>query len=190
MQGWQLTTVVSGGQTGADQAGICAAKFLDYRTGGKIAKGWLTELGSEPWLREFGLTETASFSLRSRSYANVVAADATVIFTEEILAWEKGSAAARKRIRESKAHLVGNITPAQILASYNIPPFSGSAYTLELAIAHRKPCIVNPNDAEILREFLYHTQAKTLNVAGSRESKAPGMYRWVYDFLVDALVPF
>src|SRR5262245_37269304 len=50
--------VVSGGQTGADQAGLIAARRFGIPTGGWMPKGFLTTTGPAPDLaREFGLRE-------------------------------------------------------------------------------------------------------------------------------------
>jgi Circularly permutated YpsA SLOG family len=41
--------IISGGQTGADQAGWRAAKACGLETGGWMPKGWKTELGCSPF---------------------------------------------------------------------------------------------------------------------------------------------
>jgi hypothetical protein len=41
----KIVKVISGGQTGADQGGLVAARTLKIETGGTAAKGWLTEDG-------------------------------------------------------------------------------------------------------------------------------------------------
>lgn len=74
--------VISGGQTGADQAGLRAAKTLGIATGGWAPKHYLTEAGPAPWLRdEFGLEEhETQHDYAPRTRLNVQMADATVIF--------------------------------------------------------------------------------------------------------------
>ena len=52
-----LRKVVSGGQTGADQAGLRAARAAGIETGGWAPKGWETEEGPAPWLSDYGLKE-------------------------------------------------------------------------------------------------------------------------------------
>src|SRR4051794_32052929 len=52
-----LERVISGGQTGADQGGLRAARACVIPTGGWAPRGWLTEAGPAPWLAEFGLVE-------------------------------------------------------------------------------------------------------------------------------------
>ena len=53
-----LDRVVSGGQTGTDQAGLCAAKVSVIVTGGWIPEAFLTEAGPRPDFAEiFGALE-------------------------------------------------------------------------------------------------------------------------------------
>ena len=48
-------TVISGGQTGVDQAALRAARSCGIPTGGWAPRGWLTEDGPAPWLADYGL---------------------------------------------------------------------------------------------------------------------------------------
>jgi len=75
-----LDRVISGGQTGADQAGLRAARSAGIATGGTAPKGWETEDGPAPWLADFGLVECDRPGYPARTEANVKAADATLIF--------------------------------------------------------------------------------------------------------------
>ena len=43
-----LEPVISGGQTGADQAGLRAAQACGIPTGDQAPRGWLTEAGPAP----------------------------------------------------------------------------------------------------------------------------------------------
>lgn len=77
----RLKKIISGGQTGADQGGLEAAEKLGIPTGGKMPKGFRTEIGSAPELAErFGLDELASDEYPPRTRYNVVDSDATIIF--------------------------------------------------------------------------------------------------------------
>ena len=100
------------------------------------------------------LALVAGGSLESRTEANVITADATVIFAT----------------REQSP---------------------GSDLTLRLALKHRKRVIVidpwETGAEAALREFLRAHPARILNVAGHRESQAPGIYRRVFDLLTVAL---
>ena len=72
---------ISGGQTGADQAGLAAARRLAIPTGGFMPKGWLTEDGPRPDLAvTYGLEEAGTASYPDRTERNVLASDGTVVF--------------------------------------------------------------------------------------------------------------
>ena len=72
--------VISGGQTGADRAGIDAAIDLGIPYGGSIPAGRKTEDGTLPE-RYDKIIELKSKSYPVRTEKNVVDADATLIFT-------------------------------------------------------------------------------------------------------------
>jgi hypothetical protein len=73
-----LSKVISGGQTGSDQAGLYVAKMFDLETGGHICKGWRTCKGPMPELAEFGLIEHSSSDYPPRTKENAFNADGTV----------------------------------------------------------------------------------------------------------------
>lgn len=75
-----LDRIVSGGQTGADQHGLFAARAAGIATGGWSPLGWRTESGPAPWLADYGLREHASPEYPPRTEANVLEADATLWF--------------------------------------------------------------------------------------------------------------
>ena len=76
-----LKKIISGGQTGADQGGLEAAKLLGVPTGGKMPKGFKTEKGLKPELAgKYGVEELISPEYAPRTRYNVLDSDATVIF--------------------------------------------------------------------------------------------------------------
>lgn len=76
-----LRYVVSGGQTGADQAGLRAAKACGLKTGGYMPKGFFTEDGNSPFLGvQYGLVETDTSDYLERTELNVMISDGTVVF--------------------------------------------------------------------------------------------------------------
>jgi len=75
-----IKKIISGGQTGADRGGLEAAKILGIETGGFCPKGFLTEIGSDISLKDYGLIELETYDYDSRTVKNVVSADGTVIF--------------------------------------------------------------------------------------------------------------
>jgi len=74
----KLCKVVSGGQTGADIAGLMAAKSCGLETGGWMPKGCKTSEGSHrDWLITYGMQEhTGGYA--ERTEANVRDSDATI----------------------------------------------------------------------------------------------------------------
>lgn len=64
--------IISGGQTGSDQAGLKAAKHFRIKTGGWSTKGWRTQDGSQKeLLSSYGLKECDSIDYKVRTELNV-----------------------------------------------------------------------------------------------------------------------
>lgn len=152
----KVSKVISGGQTGADIAGIDAAQSLGIDYGGSIPKGRKTENGTldERYDKIIELN-TTSYSIRTEK--NVVDADATLIFT------------------------YSNVG-------------SGSRLTIRLAKKNKKPYLYinleKKTDAEAIEEvsvWLARKKPIVLNIAGSRESTAVGIYKRVYGILKKVL---
>lgn len=78
---YRPAVILAGGQTGADQGALAAARFLGIPTGGTAPKGWKTEDGPAPWLADYGLVESTFVAYSLRTAANVHGSDATVIFS-------------------------------------------------------------------------------------------------------------
>lgn len=76
-----LEKIISGGQTGADRAGLYAAEELGLAFGGCIPADAKTDEGSD-WelVKRFGLTVHSSPLYPPRTEVNVVGSDGTVIF--------------------------------------------------------------------------------------------------------------
>ena len=74
-----LTKIISGGQTGADQAGLDVAIKLNIPHGGRIPKGRLTEDGPLP--ENYQLQEMSTTSYPKRTEQNVIDSNGTVIFS-------------------------------------------------------------------------------------------------------------
>ena len=74
-----IKKIISGGQTGADIAGLDAAIKLGIPYGGWIPKGRLTEDG--PLSEKYLLQEMTTASYPKRTAQNVIDSDGTVIFT-------------------------------------------------------------------------------------------------------------
>ena len=144
--------IVSGGQTGADRAGLDWALAHQVAHGGWCPKGRRAEDGAIP--ARYELTETPSAGYLQRTEWNVRDCDTTVIFT-----------------------LADQLT-------------GGSLKTAGFAAKLRKPHLhVSARVAsKHLARFLAEHSVRTLNVAGNRESVAPGIYDWVLEVLSEALI--
>ena len=76
-----LKKIISGGQTGADIAGLRAAKLGHLETGGTAPKGYRTLNGPNLELRDiYGLVEHFSASYPPRTGVNVKDSDGTIRF--------------------------------------------------------------------------------------------------------------
>lgn len=77
-----LEMIISGGQTGADQAGLFVAKKYNIKTGGFAPEGWKTIEGPNPRLLRdiFGLAELRGGGYQQRTWANVIVSDGTIRF--------------------------------------------------------------------------------------------------------------
>lgn len=74
-----LKRVISGGQTGADIAGLETAKRFGYETGGTMPFGYLTLDGCKPEYRKlFGIRDHKSSSYVPRTRKNVKDSDGTI----------------------------------------------------------------------------------------------------------------
>lgn len=95
---WPLRKVISGGQTGADRAGLEAAKRLGYETGGTVPRGYRTSKGPDPTLMQFGVVEHPSDRYPPRTVKNVREADGTVWFGNEETSGGKLTLATARRM--------------------------------------------------------------------------------------------
>jgi len=154
-----LTKVISGCQTGADRAGLIAAKASGLETGGYVCTKNKTELGYEPELIPlYGLTELNTFDYPKRTLANVNAADATWIFYRGKL--KKGSALTEKYCKQLNKKY----------AAINIDSFE---------IFERRWMI------EDARDFIMLNNIKVLNIAGNRLSVCPDIEKVVTQLLIE-----
>jgi hypothetical protein len=149
--------IVSGGQTGADRAGLDFAIANSLTHAGYCPRGRLAEDGAIP-LR-YNLTETTSAEYAVRTRRNVALGDATVIFArvpaQELMRQRRSGSGltAREAERTGRAFLVLSHFP-------------------DVAA-----------DAAELRAFFEKHGPRILNVAGSRESAQPGIHAHVFAVL-------
>jgi hypothetical protein len=143
-----IEKIISGGQTGADIAGLKFVRDNGIPTGGSAPKDFMTEAGSKPELRDLYNLRELNGSYEDRTIQNVMDADGTVIFAEKMT--------------------------------------DGSRLTLDTCIKEKKPHLLNPTTEEFLT-WISDNGIRVLNIAGNRESVAPGIEQRVYNFLHKAL---
>lgn len=140
----RLEKIISGGQTGADRAGLDAAMKVNIAIGGWCPAGRRAEDGVVPDC--YVLEETPSRNYAVRTRRNVHDSDGTLILN------------------------LGELD-------------GGTKKTIDYAAKIGKPCLIvqfdntkHPRPAAI-KKWLHKHYIRTLNIAGPRESKRPGIYR-------------
>jgi hypothetical protein len=163
-----LERVITGGQTGADQAGWRAARACGIATGGSMPMGFRTEgqileggsTGpdeSHPEFAEhYGAHALESLEYRQRTRANVRQADAVV--------WFGGTDTRGGRLTLGLARIVG------------IPTL----------VLRRDDDDQATHPPEHFVSWLRDHAVRTLLVAGNRESHEPGIGAWVEGYLLRA----
>jgi hypothetical protein len=140
--------VMTGGQTGVDRAALDVALTLGIACGGWCPKGRRAEDGPIP--DRYPLQETPDANVAQRTGWNARDSDGTLVITEG-------------------------------------PATAGTASTIDLTVVFRKPCLVvdvsdssDPASERSVAEivaWIIENDIHTLNVAGPRESTAPGIYQ-------------
>jgi Circularly permutated YpsA SLOG family len=147
-----LEKIISGGQTGADQAAWRAARACSIATGGSMPKGFLTEDGTRPefaTLYDAREMPTAAYPPRTRQ--NARDSDATLWFGD--------------------------------------PTTPGAHTTLSACRTLDRPTmLVIPGELtrpSHVADWITQNRISGLNIAGNRESKAPGIGQDVERFLIE-----
>ena len=153
----RIGKIISGGQTGADAAGLRAAAKIGIPTGGTAPKGYRTERGPDPALADYGLRQHASWKYPPRTAQNVADADATLILAARL---DTGSALTRDLCRRMNKP-VFHVAPA------------------DFADPRSLAAIVD----WLVRVHAAKGGPLTLNIAGNRESQSPGIGRAAEAFL-------
>lgn len=152
-----LKRVISGGQTGVDQAALAAARVSSILTGGWAPKGWKTSRGPmRILLMSYGLIECPTPGYKARTFANVRISDATLRLAFDFTS--PGEICTLRGIEKyGRPHididLGGNLGGAEVKACY---------------------------------EWIMNNEVHTLNVAGNRKRDAcvgPDVYDLSFDFL-------
>ena len=157
----KLMKVISGGQTGVDQAALRAGKDCGLEIGGWCPPGRACESGVIP--AEFPLQETPS----DRS------PDAPDVPRSQRTEWN---------VRDSDGTLV-IVRGAQRGASRSEAATEerdrGTDWTVQYAARYKRPLLVcevdDPNATEKILQWLATNPMRTLNVAGPSESESQGI---------------
>lgn len=170
-----LSKVISGCQTGADQAGLAAAYYCGLATGGYIPKGHKTLDGPRPDLtRKYKLTEHSSTSYKERTWDNVQSSDATIRFATNFNS--PGEKCTYNAIKNFNKLYLDILLPTGL-------PLIGQKF----GILHEGKCIGSltcESDVGLfIRDWLEANGIAKLNVAGNSEATAPGIYDIVYKIL-------
>jgi hypothetical protein len=141
-----LRQVITGGQTGVDQAAWRAAEALGLETGGAMPLGFLTEDGPRPeFAGRFGAEPLDSPLVDDRTRANAEGADATIVFVEA----RSGP---------------GTVLTVECARATGKP----------LLILSPDEC-ADPTLADRIASWIAEHRVSVLNVAGDRESISPGI---------------
>lgn len=156
--------VISGGQTGADRGGLDAglelkAMGFDIEIGGFCPRGRKSEDGPIP--TKYPLIETKSPSYVVRTKRNAESADASLVFVD------------------------GGMSGGSLMTV---------EYLRELGRPHRVMSLLDCSGelariitAARIREWLIKHEFEVINVAGSRETKCPGVQDRVREFMIEVL---
>lgn len=152
-----IKKIVSGGQTGVDQAALETALKLGLPYGGWCPKGRLAENGTIP--PKYSLTETESNDYSVRTKLNIRDSDGTLILTpRNIEDITDGTLLTIQEVKEKKKpFLIINL-------SKNPDP-----------------------EIELIVQWSRKNNIKVLNIAGPRESQSPGINQLSLQFLEKAL---
>src|SRR4029077_13023889 len=153
-----LHKLITGGQTGADRAGLDFAIETGLEHGGYVPRGRKAEDGRID--DRYNLVELSTSSYPARTRRNIEESDGTVIFSLN-----------RRLSGGTKLTLDLANKLGPVLHIYDT----------------RKERISNPDslrlEIQALIDFLCSNKIEILNVAGPRESKEPGVYDWTLTML-------
>lgn len=157
-----LKKVISGGQSGADVAGLLAAKEMKIATGGVMPKGFRTLAGPKPEYADlFGVTEHASCNYPPRTYQNVRDSDGTVRFA--------------KNFQSS-----GELCTLKAIEQYKKPYFDVMVYDPAAVVINERW-----HPIQLVR-WIKENKIEVLNIAGNSEKTCPGIEDFVQRYLKKA----
>jgi hypothetical protein len=155
-----LRKIISGGQTGVDQAALQAAADCGYATGGWLPLGCMTLDGpNAALLTKFNMREHAHYGgYRERTRANVRDSDATLRIASNL-----NSLGERCTLRAITDHAKPHLdVKVERDFSYDVSTLTAATWITANRIA-------------------------VLNVAGNSERTSPGIYKLAYDYMTEVL---
>jgi hypothetical protein len=154
-----ITKIISGGQTGADQGALRAAKAAGIQTGGWVPRHCMTEVGPmRSLLTDFGCQEANSESYAFRTRLNVRDSDGTLWVSNQITVTSPG---------------------------YYATAAAANDYERPFKIV--KLILGTTDSIEDVLSWCQAHEIRILNVAGHRESSALGLGAQV-EFLIGRLL--
>lgn len=151
--------IISGGQTGVDRAALDAALALDVPCGGWCPAGRRAEDGRIA--NRYPLKETASGDYAERTKANIRDSDATLLIG----------------FGRFEATSPGTHLTAEVAEKWGRPVFVARLTAKNGGYA----CISE------IRSWIGEHGISVLNIAGPRESEAPGVYAAAHDLVLNLL---
>lgn len=152
-----VVKVISGGQTGADIAGVEAAMMLGVGTGGAMPRGYKTLDGNRPrYNMIYNMYDTASSAYPPRTYENVKNSNGTIRFY-------------------TKSDSPGELLTLKALAQYKKP-------YIDVDFAS-----INPTTVKDVKQWIIKNKIKILNVAGNSEQTSRGIENATFRFMVAVL---
>lgn len=156
----QPLKVISGMQTGVDQAALFAAELVGIQTGGYGTKNFRTHGGKRPDLaRRFNIIETEIYEYTHRTEMNVIHSDATLQ-----IAFDMDSP--------------GERLTSRLIRKHKKPSFSIQINLLNGGYN------VGTSALTYLNEFLTVYKIRTLNVAGNSERTVPNITAFAQSLLI------
>lgn len=161
-----IEKIISGGQTGADQAGLRAAKAVGLSTGGWLPNGCVTLEGTRPDLLDlYSMQEHPKKGYPARTEANVRDSDGTIRFAKTFKS--PGEKCTLKAIRwYKKPYLDIEVS---------------EWFTKEWVARNIKTPV------EEVRQWLRENNIRVLNVAGNSEETCKSIGDVVFNYLVRVL---
>lgn len=169
--------VVSGGQTGVDRAALDAALVTGIPAGGWCPRGRLAEDGTIP--EHYPLREAPSPEPAVRTELNVRDSDGTLILTPAHALTEGTLYTLQMTIKHRRPCLL-------ILIKEDRKETPALRPSESITVIHTTPDELTGQPKTLARkviDWLERNNISTLNVAGPRESKAPGIYQLAFCLL-------